>query len=202
MKSATLTILNPLNSPSERRCRSPLTMRSAPAVTAHSRNPVVRRVRFDHGDTLHRLNACRQRLEREHVAPQLLCGPVELISKDPSRLRQDGVRDEQFDLSLLSEVKDGCGFPPKMMAETRMLVSATTFTDRAVRPECPERPFPRPPRPLPRSYCRGGAGPHACSSRAIGGRRQTRTLTLAPDEELQEYVCAENNKAKEHLVGR
>ena len=30
----------------------------------------------------------------------------------------------------------------------------------------------------------------------------TRTLTLAPDEELQEYVCAENNKAKEHLVGR
>jgi hypothetical protein len=30
----------------------------------------------------------------------------------------------------------------------------------------------------------------------------TRTLTLAPNEELQEYVCAENNKAKEHLVGR
>ena len=29
-----------------------------------------------------------------------------------------------------------------------------------------------------------------------------RTLTLAPNEELQEYVCAENNKAKEHLVGR
>ena len=29
-----------------------------------------------------------------------------------------------------------------------------------------------------------------------------RTLTLAPKEELQEYVCAENNKAKEHLVGR
>jgi hypothetical protein len=30
----------------------------------------------------------------------------------------------------------------------------------------------------------------------------TRTLTLAPNEELQEYVCAENNKAQEHLVGR
>jgi hypothetical protein len=29
-----------------------------------------------------------------------------------------------------------------------------------------------------------------------------RTLTLAPDEELQEYVCAENNKAPGHLVGR
>ena len=29
-----------------------------------------------------------------------------------------------------------------------------------------------------------------------------RTLTLAPKEELQEYVCAENNKATEHLVGR
>lgn len=29
-----------------------------------------------------------------------------------------------------------------------------------------------------------------------------RTLTLAPQEELQEYVCAENNKAKEHVVGR
>jgi hypothetical protein len=29
-----------------------------------------------------------------------------------------------------------------------------------------------------------------------------RALTLAPNEELQEYVCAENNKAKEHLVGR
>jgi hypothetical protein len=30
----------------------------------------------------------------------------------------------------------------------------------------------------------------------------TRTLTLAPNEDLQEYVCAENNKAQEHLVGR
>lgn len=29
-----------------------------------------------------------------------------------------------------------------------------------------------------------------------------RTLTLAPKEELQEYVCAENNKAPEHVVGR
>lgn len=29
-----------------------------------------------------------------------------------------------------------------------------------------------------------------------------RTLTLAPKEELQEYVCAENNKATEHVVGR
>ena len=29
-----------------------------------------------------------------------------------------------------------------------------------------------------------------------------RTLTLAPNEELLEYVCAENNKATEHVVGR
>ena len=51
-------------------------------------------IRLHHVDTLHRLNACRQRFEREHIVPQLLWCTVELISKDSRRFRQDGVRDE------------------------------------------------------------------------------------------------------------
>jgi hypothetical protein len=29
----------------------------------------------------------------------------------------------------------------------------------------------------------------------------TKTATLAPDEEIQEYICNENNKDVDHIVG-
>ena len=62
------------------------------------------------------------------------------------------------------------GFPPKWMALTRILLSATTFTARAVRLGFPERPSQRRPQLLRPSCSHDGVVRHACSSQATDGR--------------------------------